>query len=562
MKKALYTLITLLMISLLAICITLPASAADVVSGTWGALSWSLNQTTGSLTVSGTGQMPDFVNDVGEVNTVDAWQSYKDSIQSVTVENGVTNISVMAFAECTQLTGITLPASLTSIEDCAFYGCAKLNNVTIPSHVTNIGVCAFGNCTNLTSVTLPNSVTSIGGSAFENCSALTSVTLPNGITRIHEHTFGGCKKLNGITIPSSVKSIGIGAFQGCATLTSITIPKGVTGIGNEAFSGCANVTSLTVDPANTVYRAVGNCLIKTSDKTLIQGFASSVVPTDGSVTSIGKGAFAFCKQLTHISIPDGVKSIGEGAFYECTRLASVTVPKSVTTIGNAAFEACNNLTAVTYCGTDANISRHFPNATVQRHAWNDGAITTPATHVTTGEKTYTCTLCAASKTETIAKNTSHTYGAWQTHDANQHKRVCACGDTKYESHAWNDGTITTPPTHLAQGVKTYACTVCGEAKQESIGKTDAHSFGEWQKHDETQHKRHCECGETEYGKHTYANDIDPTCDTCDALRASNPESDIPLTAILLGALIAGGILFVLLLVGVIWLVLSDKKKKR
>ena len=64
------------------------------------------------------------------------------------------------------------------------------------------------------------------------------------------------------------------------------------------------------------------------------------------VTSIGKEAFAFCRNLTSITIPDSVTTIDEEAFYHCDNLTSVAIGASVTTIGYMAFESCDNLTSV------------------------------------------------------------------------------------------------------------------------------------------------------------------------------------------------------------------------
>ncbi|MCC8073545.1 MAG: fibronectin type III domain-containing protein, partial [Clostridiales bacterium] len=70
-----------------------------------------------------------------------------------------------------------------------------------------------------------------------------------------------------------------------------------------------------------------------------------------------------------------------------------------------------------------------------------------ATCSATGVKTYTCTVCGATKTETIAK-TAHTY---------------------------DSGKVTKAATCSATGVKTYTCTVCGATKTETIAKT-AHTY--------------------------------------------------------------------------------------
>ena len=69
---------------------------------------------------------------------------------------------------------------------------------------------------------------------------------------------------------------------------------------------------------------------------------SSIVYNDViySVTSIGGGAFQYCRDLTSVTIPNSVTSIGGGAFYSCSGLTSVTIPSSVTSIGRSAFRNC------------------------------------------------------------------------------------------------------------------------------------------------------------------------------------------------------------------------------
>ena len=66
-----------------------------------------------------------------------------------------------------------------------------------------------------------------------------------------------------------------------------------------------------------------------------------------SVTSIGDGAFKYCRTLTSITIPNSVTSISDWAFYECTHLTSITIPNSVVSIGKNAFNGCTKLTGVT-----------------------------------------------------------------------------------------------------------------------------------------------------------------------------------------------------------------------
>ena len=258
------------------------------------------------------------------------------------------------------VTGLVIPDSVTNIGDYTFYGCTSLTSVTIPASVTSIGGSAFYGCSGLVSVTIPNSVTSIGSSAFSGCSSLENITIPfvgdsagktssdtsrypfgyifgtssyTGGTAVRQSYYGGSTSNPFPTtyyIPSSLRNVTVtggnilyGAFQNCSMLTSVTIGNSVTSIG-DAFEGCSGLTAIVVEEGNSVYHSAGNCLIETESKELMVGCKTSVIPDDGSVTSIGNRAFYNCTGLTSITIPDSVTSIGSYAFSGCTGLASVT----------------------------------------------------------------------------------------------------------------------------------------------------------------------------------------------------------------------------------------------
>ncbi len=220
------------------------------------------------------------------------------------------------------------------------------DTVILPENVNGYTY-VISNMRGVKNVIISNSLMSIDGSAFYGCDSLTSITIPNSVTSIGSYAFAYCDSLTSITIPNSVTSIGNYAFAYCDSLTSITIGSDVTSVGSGVFSNCPGLTSIVVASGNTKYHSEGNCLIETSSNKLIVGCKNSIIPTDGSVTSIGGSAFSGCSSLTSIEIPNSVTSIGGNAFYCCHSLTSIIIPNSVTSIWDSAFDGCSKLTRIT-----------------------------------------------------------------------------------------------------------------------------------------------------------------------------------------------------------------------
>lgn len=97
-----------------------------------------------------------------------------NSLKSITIENGMTEIPARCFAGCNKITEISIPSSIVSIGERAFAE-TSLVNVEISDGVQTIGNSAFFS-TQLTNVFIPKSVTSIGENAFRT-SVVTNITL-------------------------------------------------------------------------------------------------------------------------------------------------------------------------------------------------------------------------------------------------------------------------------------------------------------------------------------------------------------------------------------------------
>ncbi|KAA6303657.1 MAG: hypothetical protein EZS26_000208 [Candidatus Ordinivivax streblomastigis] len=95
--------------------------------GTWTSGSTTVELTAdGMLTVSGEGAMADYGDACNDV----PWYDYRDAIETVVINEGVTSIGGLAFSACRSLSSVTIPSSVTRIEYRAFSGCSALTTVT------------------------------------------------------------------------------------------------------------------------------------------------------------------------------------------------------------------------------------------------------------------------------------------------------------------------------------------------------------------------------------------------------------------------------------------------
>ena len=153
---------------------------------------------------------------------------------------------------------------VTSLGDCVLHGfdgkhdAESLEEVTLPEGLTYLGNYAFFGAAKLKSITLPSTLTTIGLAAFDECAGLTDITIPSDVKTIKEGAFGGCTGLTSVTIPDKVETLGQNVFEGCTQLTSINIPKRVKSMGARMFGYCDALTCITFEPGSNLRNIATN----------------------------------------------------------------------------------------------------------------------------------------------------------------------------------------------------------------------------------------------------------------------------------------------------------------
>ena len=164
-----------------------------------------------------------------------------------------------------------------------------------------------------------------------------------------------------------------------------------------------------------------------------------------SCTETGKTAveISACSRCDYIETRGGEEVAALGHDFGDWTVTTPAVDATCTTTGTTAIEtrACSRC--------DVTETRGGEETPVIEHSWNDGEITTPSTCIEKGVKTFTCTVCGATKTEEVP----------------------------FADHAYE--AVVTEPTCEEGGYTTFTCTVCGDSF--TADETDAigHNWGEW-----------------------------------------------------------------------------------
>ena len=465
-----------------------------------------------------------------------------DVLESLRIPRRVTTIGNNAFKDCVKLTSITIPRSVTKISSNAFsypkiltiYGVAGTYAETFAKENS---IKFVDQQIKATAASLDKTELTINKGAAAQLNL--SVT-PENFTDIVDWK---STDTNIVTVSDNgvVKAVGVGTATvkvtvgDVSTSCKVTVLQPVTGIN-------LNKSSLTMDALGTFQMTASVYPDSANDKRITWSSSDPAIASvdeNGLVTALKKGtATITAAAMDGSGVKSTCKVTVSNTAYVCTDPAQLESPhnydNSCTDVWSYRLDGASSLNVTfdartemedgfdylyildgsgkevgKYTGKElAGKTVSVPGDTVQirmasdkgnnawgfkvtsvkagsetcQHVWDNGKVTKEPTETETGIKTYTCTRCGETKTETIPKLThEHNYNAVVTAPTCTEKgyttHTCACGDSYVDTyvdalgHAWDNGKVTKEPTATETGIRTYTCTRCSATKTETIPAT-------------------------------------------------------------------------------------------
>lgn len=551
------------------------------------------------------------VNIEGEVGIINSYAFNNcKRLKKINLPESIYKIDTGAFYGCLSLEEIIIPDNVTVIKQWCFRQCSGLKSIFIPQNVASVERDPFGGCNSLetvfypykldlTNASIPNTATQLPYKIENGEMTITDITLGNEKTEVEI-----CDTVNGIPVVFVKESVrdkvsetghthkndsmgecvicgqksdfeyrklGNGGIQitKCyiSDRTEVVIPETIEGEDVISIYDFTNNTIEKVTIPKTVKEIYGGTFKNMAKlkEVYFDGF------TDGFVT-IGPNAFP--DTAVKITFPEGLndndvrKKMTLTVFPASAKLFSSTEPLPHDYVyvpdGSVHYQKCDACGHVKEDSSDAHAPQgdfitgkpgynyqeyHYQECKCGMemrflHEWDDGVEEDDV-------KTYTCTVCGATKTETI----EHDYVITPDDTGERHCLKCSdCGKIKpdsYEAHApegdfitdnpnYNyekyhyqkckcglimgilhtpdNGTVTLEPNYDSEGKKEYRCTVCGYLiSEETLAPLGHNVEVEW-KSDVSGHWQNCECGERHnFGKHISDGGfvtIKPTYNSC------------------------------------------------
>ena len=303
-----------------------------IVQGNAGAdITYTLDIPNGTLTLNGKGNMNNFYH------ADSPWSDFASLISEVVIDKNI-----------------------TSIGDNSFYNLSRLKSVTVGENITRIGDYAFYSCSSLASAGLHNNLTYIGEYAFASCGKLTQFPAGDKLEYVGDYAFKYVSSLKDLTISDSIETIEPNAFASVVTENLYIGKTAGKDIATSSLQPVKVTNTITVDSGNSELVVVDNVMMDIAKTTLIKaGALTGEYTVPESVKRITPYAF-FGKEITAVTLPEGLEEIGGKAFNSCNRLNRISIPLSVCAIGERAFR---DTTSFTIAGYSNSIAEKYANDT-------------------------------------------------------------------------------------------------------------------------------------------------------------------------------------------------------
>ena len=300
--------------------------------------------------------LPDSLNEIGPRSFLN-----NKRLQRINIPENVSVVKALAFGNCDKLQEVYYNATNAYVDNSGeqytissnpFEGCTSTTgfDVYVGDNVESIPTYMFfqsqyGNKAIRNLVFGENSkCTTIKSSAFSQCH-ISSMNLPTSLRRIESSAFSGNKYMTELVIPEGVTFVDASAFEHWDALTTVHIPSTLDYLAGVAFRYCANLSHF-ICKEGSKFAEINHSLVNTVDRALLCATNETIIPVDGSVTSISSYAFASLGGIVDVTVPDGITAIGDGAFSGCANLKSIYLPDSVTYLPAQIFYQSTNLSDI------------------------------------------------------------------------------------------------------------------------------------------------------------------------------------------------------------------------
>ena len=271
-------------------------------------LSWSLNEDTGVLRISGSGEMNDYHSADGLESP---WHDYAAIVKSVVIGQGVKTVGSYAFANLKNLRSVEINAELKRLGSGAFYGCTALSDLE--------GI---------------EGVRVIGGECFRGCSALSAIGIPTGCTSVGSYAFAGTA-IKSVSVPSSVVSLGEGAFASCRKLAYAELPSGISKVSASLFSGCTALEAFFVKDDGSYGGA--SLTVEANAFSGCSALRELVIYTRADSLRIAKNAFSGCTGIKSVSLDCRSLVLEDNAFPSGAKIDYINISGELGSVAANAF---------------------------------------------------------------------------------------------------------------------------------------------------------------------------------------------------------------------------------